>query len=56
MFLVKNGNVKVEGLKAKIRSEYRAHDIPYYITSKKYSELKYRFAPVYLDLFYAALG
>jgi hypothetical protein len=42
MFLVKTGNVKAEGLKAKIRSEYRALDIPYYIDSGKYSELKYR--------------
>jgi hypothetical protein len=42
MFLVKNGDVEAKGLKAKIRSEYRAPDIPYHTNSGKYSELKYR--------------
>jgi hypothetical protein len=41
-FLVKMGDVKAEGLRAKIRSEYRALDIPYYTDSEKYLELKYR--------------
>jgi hypothetical protein len=40
MFLVKTGDVEAEGLRAKIRSEYRAPNIPYYIDSGKYSELK----------------
>ena len=42
MFLVKIGNVEVEGLKVKIQSKYRTPDIPYYIDSKKYLELKYK--------------
>jgi hypothetical protein len=42
MFLVKTGDVEAEGLKAKIRSEYRAPDIPHYTDNKKCSELKYR--------------
>jgi hypothetical protein len=56
MFLIKNGDVEAEGLKVKIRSEYRAHDIPYYTDSGKYSELKYRLSAselrmeFYLDL------
>jgi hypothetical protein len=56
MFLVKNGDVEAEGLKVKIRSEYRAPDIPYYTNNRKYSELKYRLSTselrmeFYLDL------
>jgi hypothetical protein len=56
MFLVKNGDVKAEGLKLKIRSEYCTPNIPYYIDSGKYSELKYRlnaselYMEFYLDL------
>jgi hypothetical protein len=56
MFLVKNGDVEAEGLKAKIQSEYRAPDISYYTDSGKYSELKYRLSTselrmeFYLDL------
>jgi hypothetical protein len=56
MFLVKTGDVEAEGLKAKIRFEYRAPDIPYYTDSGKYSELKYRLSAnelrmeFYLDL------
>jgi hypothetical protein len=56
MFLVKTGDVEAEGLKAKIRSEYHAPDIPYYTDSGKYSELKYRLSSselrmeFYLDL------
>jgi hypothetical protein len=42
LFLVKAGDVEAEGLRAKIRSEYRSPDIPYYTDSRKYSELKYR--------------
>jgi hypothetical protein len=42
LFLVKTWDVEAEGLRAKIRSEYRVHDIPYYTDSGKYSELKYR--------------
>ena len=42
MFLIKTGDVKAEGLKAKIRFEYHAPDIPYNTDSRKYSELKYR--------------
>ena len=42
MFLIKNGDVKIEGLKAKIQSEYRALDIPYYIDYGKYLELQHR--------------
>jgi hypothetical protein len=56
MFLVKTGDVEAEGLKAKIRSKYRASDIPYYTDSGKYSELKYKLSAselrmeFYLDL------
>ena len=56
MFLVRTGDVKAEGLKSKIRSEYRTPDIPYYTDSKKYLELKYRLRAIelcmefYLDL------
>jgi hypothetical protein len=56
MFLVKNGDVEAEGLKVKIRSKYRAPEIPYYTDSGKYSELKYRLSAnelrmeFYLDL------
>jgi hypothetical protein len=42
LFLVKTGDVEAEGLRAKIRSEYRTPDIPYYTDSGKYSKLKYR--------------
>jgi hypothetical protein len=42
MFLVKNGDIEAEGPKHKICFEYRALDIPYYIDSGKYLELKYR--------------
>jgi hypothetical protein len=56
MFLVKNGDVEAEGLKLKIRSKYCAPDIPYYIDSGKYSELRYKLSAselcmeFYLDL------
>jgi hypothetical protein len=58
MFLVKTGDIEAEGLKVKIRSKYRAPDIPYYTDSGKYSELKYRLSArelrmeFYLDLFH----
>ena len=58
MFLVRTRDVKAEGLKAKIRSEYRAPDIPYYTNSGKYLELKYILRAselcmeFYLDLLY----
>jgi hypothetical protein len=56
MFLIKNGGVEAEGLKAKIQSEYRAADISYYTNNRKFSELKYRLSAselrmeFYLDL------
>jgi hypothetical protein len=56
MFLIKNGDVEAEGLKAKIRSKYRAPDIPYYTVNGKYLELKYKlstsemYMEFYLDL------
>ena len=55
-FLLKIRDVEAEGLKAKIRSEYRIPDISYYTESERHSELKYRFRAselrmeFYLDL------
>ena len=42
MFLIKTRDIETEGLKAKIRSEYRASNIPYYTDNEKYSKLKYK--------------
>jgi hypothetical protein len=42
MFLVKTGDSEAKSLKVKIWFEYRASNLPYYLESKKYLELKYR--------------
>ena len=58
MFLVRTRDVEVEGLKAKIQSEYCSPNIPYYTNSGKYSELTYKLRAselhmeFYLDLFH----
>jgi hypothetical protein len=58
LFLVKNGDTEAEGLRGKILSEYRAPDIPYYLETGKYQELKYRLSSselrmeFYLDLLF----
>jgi hypothetical protein len=58
LFLVKNGDTEVEGLRGKILSEYRTPDIPYYLEAGKYQELKYRLSSselhmeFYLDLLF----
>jgi hypothetical protein len=36
MFLVKKGDKEAERLRSKIRGEYRAPDIPYYVEARKY--------------------
>jgi hypothetical protein len=41
MFLVKKGDREAESLRSKIRSEYRAPNIPYYVEARKYQEMKY---------------
>jgi hypothetical protein len=58
LFMVKNGDTEAEGLRGKILSEYRAPDIPYYLETGKYQELKYRLSSselrmeFYLDLLF----
>jgi hypothetical protein len=42
MFLVKTNNSKAESLKVRILPEYCALEIPYYLETGKYLELKYR--------------
>jgi hypothetical protein len=41
MFLVKKNDKEAERLRSKIRGEYRAPDIPYYVEAGKYQEMKY---------------
>jgi hypothetical protein len=58
MFLVKKDDREAESLKSKIRGEYRAPDIPYYVEAEKYQEIKYRLCAselrmeFYLDLLF----
>jgi hypothetical protein len=58
LFLVKNDDTEAQGLRGKILSEYRAPDIPYYLETGKYQELKYRLSSselhmeFYLDLLF----
>jgi hypothetical protein len=58
MFLVKKGDKEAERLRSKIRGEYRAPDIPYYVEAGKYQEMKYRLCAselhmeFYLDLLF----
>ena len=58
LFLVKNGDKEVDGLRGKILSEYRTPDILYYVEAGKYQELKYRLSSselrmeFYLDLLF----
>jgi hypothetical protein len=58
LFLVKNDDTEAQGLRRKIPSEYRAHDIAYYLEAGKYQELKYRLSSselrmeFYLDLLF----
>jgi hypothetical protein len=42
IFLVKKGDKEAEHMRSKIRGEYRAPDIPYYVEAGKYQEMKYR--------------
>ena len=62
MFLIKNGGIEAEGLRAKIQSDYCVPDIPYYTDSGKYSKLKYKLSAselhmeFYLDLFHNLCG
>ena len=58
LFLVKNGDIEVDGLRRKILSKYLIPDIPYYLEAGKYQELKYRLSSselhmeFYLDLLF----
>jgi hypothetical protein len=58
MFLVKKGGRESESLRSKIRGEYHAPNIPYYVEAGKYQEMKYRVCAselrmeFYLDLFF----
>jgi hypothetical protein len=58
IFLVKKGDREVERLRSKIRKEYHAHEIPYYVEAGKYQEMKYRLCAsellmeFYLDLLF----
>jgi hypothetical protein len=58
LFLVKNDDQEVQGLRGKILSEYRGPDIPYYLEVRKYQELQYRLSSselhmeFYLDLLF----
>jgi hypothetical protein len=58
MFLVKKDDKEAERLRSKIRVEYRAPNIPYYIEAGKYQEMKYRLCAselrmeFYLDLLF----
>jgi hypothetical protein len=58
MFLVKKSDKEVERLRSKIRSDYRASNIPYYVEARKYQEMKYRLCTselrmeFYLDLIF----
>jgi hypothetical protein len=58
MFLVKKGDKEAERLRSKIRGEYRAPDILYYVEAGKYQEMKYRLCAselhmeFYLDLLF----
>jgi hypothetical protein len=57
-FLVKKSDKEAERLRSKIRGEYRAPDIPYYVEAGKYQEMKYRLCAselcmeFYLDLLF----
>jgi hypothetical protein len=42
IFLVKKGDREAEHLRSKIRGEYHAPEIPYYVEAGKYQEMKYR--------------
>jgi hypothetical protein len=58
MFCVKKGDKEAERLRSKIRGEYSAPNIPYYVEAEKYQEMKYRLCAselhmeFYLDLFF----
>jgi hypothetical protein len=58
MFFVKKGDKEAEHLRSKIRGEYCAPDIPYYVEAEKYQEMKYRLCAselrmeFYLDLIF----
>ena len=58
MFLVKKNDREAEYLRSKIRGEYRAPEIPYYVEAGKYQEIKYRLCTsklrmeFYLDLLF----
>ena len=58
LFLVKNGDTKVDDLQGNILLEYPASNIPYYLEAGKYQELKYRLSlselhmEFYLDLLF----
>jgi hypothetical protein len=58
IFLVKKGDKEAEHMRSKIRGEYRAPDIPYYVEAGKYQEMKYQLCvselcmELYLDLLF----